>query len=59
MVNNKRLGLNLNNIIYINKNKSYRFMDEIDKEFKMIVFKIYFRKELFLSYRIVSNYLLI
>ena len=44
IVNNKEFEVKQGDMIYIDKNKSHGFRNESDKEFKMIMFKLNFRK---------------
>jgi quercetin dioxygenase-like cupin family protein len=44
IVNNEEFEVNPGDMIYVNKNESHGFRNESDKEFKMIVFKVNFKK---------------
>ncbi len=44
IVDNKEFEVNPGDMIYVDKNESHGFKNKSDKEFKMIVFKINFRK---------------
>lgn len=45
IVKNKKFKVNSGDMIYVNKNEDHGFRNNNNKEFKMIVFKINFRKE--------------
>jgi mannose-6-phosphate isomerase-like protein (cupin superfamily) len=44
IVNNKEFEVNPGDVVYVNKNESHGFRNKSNNEFKMIVFKINFRK---------------
>ncbi|MEA2098105.1 MAG: cupin domain-containing protein [Patescibacteria group bacterium] len=45
IVNDKKFKVNPNDMIYVNKKENHGFKNNSNKEFKMIVFKINFKKE--------------